>query len=700
MTKFALPLGGVLTALLLFPAPGRSQTVSIVSGNGQLVCLACPINGGSFVPLTVSVVSSSGSPMANTSVKWTASAGEGSTPTTSTTVTNASGIASYTFVPFFPFPGVNFIQSTVTAVVGTSSVQFIETAAVPTGQTGLPSITVTLVAPISPQPLTGTAGATGSSPIKVQVSGIQGLNGGGLAGIALQLISTGGASVACATQAGQPFGVVLTTSTGLATCTPVFGKTLGTGSYTIAVGVNYAKYFPASVTVTNGPPALIKLISGNTQTVNAGSLAPLPLTAEVEDLGGNGAAGGHVSWAVQGNGTLTDTVTTSPAGGIVSTRVTVGSGGSITVTASLTGTTSSITFTINIRTNVSQFDVVSGNGQSTQINTAFAPLIVQVNDNGAPLANVTVSFTVTSGSATLGAANVTTNTAGQATETVTAGPTAGAIVITAAIAGSSVSPLVFDLTSSTGPVLTAFTNAAGYQKEFISPCSLATIFGSGLATGIQGVVGSFLEPPYLLAGVSVTFSNIPAPILDVANENGQESVTVQVPCEVTPGAVPVVVTVDGGSTPTTVNVLEYSPGIFQTVGSDGTTRAVLVRPDGSFVSLSNPAHLGEVIRMYVTGIGQTNPPLSTGQLYDPLVNDEPEDLDVTAQMVVGVNNAGVVVLSAKYLQGTLGVYEVDFQVPQNTTTTNNAPFAIAVYVPTPNGLSLVFGNPSLIPIQP
>jgi hypothetical protein len=103
--------------------------------------------------------------------------------------------------------------------------------------------------------------------------------------------------------------------------------------------------------------------------------------------------------------------------------------------------------------------------------------------------------------------------------------------------------------------------------------------------------------------------------------------------------------------------------------------------------------------MFVTGLGQTAPALNTNEI-DPLVTDSngdlvPQDLNVLANVVVGVNNGGALVLSAKYAFFGVGVYEVDFQVPENTPLSNNAPFAIAVY----QGKNLLFGNPSLIPIQ-
>ena len=103
--------------------------------------------------------------------------------------------------------------------------------------------------------------------------------------------------------------------------------------------------------------------------------------------------------------------------------------------------------------------------------------------------------------------------------------------------------------------------------------------------------------------------------------------------------------------------------------------------------------------MYATGLGQTSPPLVTGQtvalVEDASGNLVPQEQDVTARVVVGVNNAGVRVVAAKAAYGLVGVYEVQFEVPSGTATGNDAPFAIAVY----QGTSLLFGNASAIPIQ-
>jgi len=589
-------------------------------------------------------------------------------------------------------------QSTVTAAVGASTVQFTETSVVPSLETGFAPVQITLLSPLPGQAFTGTAGQTATTPIQVQVLVTQlGLEQG-LPGVAVQIVSgPSGATASCMSPAGQQPGTVLTGSNGTATCNLVFGGAIGTGIYTVEVGATYGGFSPGALTVTAGPAAVVKVISGNNQSINPGALAPLALTAEVTDLGGNPVQGATVSWSASAGATLSDTVTTSASNGQVSTRVTAGSSGPEEVTVTL-NSTAQVTFTVDVNTIVTVLQIVSGNNQSIAVNTAFPdPLIVQVNDQATPVAGVDVSFAVTSGSAVLSAPSASSNTAGQAQITVTAGATAGPITITATVGDFT---QTFNLTAApAGPVVTAIGNGAGFQVGFISPCSLATIVGTGLATGIQGAVTSFLEPMSQMAGVSVQFGTAAAPILSVVNENNQQSVTVQVPCETTPGPVPVVVTVGGGSTTVPpVTVLPISPGIFQTTMSDGVLRAVLVRPDGSYVSLQNPARIGEVIRMYATGLGQTSPPIVTDQTV-PLVTDAsgnltPEAMPVTAQVVIGVDNAGVQVVSAQYAYGMVGVYEVQF-VLQSADTGNNIPFAILMFQ---NGQA-VFGNPSAIPVQ-
>jgi len=717
MQKLEVFAGSFLTALFLFPAFSQAQTISIISGNGQLVCPDCK-SGSNYTPLVVQVNNAAGSPVANVTVTWTATQ-LGYPPVTATSTTNSSGQASYNFQGYAFFLGSNFLPATVVAsaqVNGiTTSLQFVETTATP-DMFGAAPVVVGLVPLASPPVLTGLAGQTASTPIVVSVLGTF----GALPGIqvALQSGTKGQPTVTCATQPGQQAGTVITDSTGTATCTPVFGSQIGTGSYNIYVGGNFENFGATKLTVTYGPPAVIKIITGNNQSVNSGALAPSALVAEVTDLGGNPSTGVAVKWSVTaGAATLTNEVTTTFSSGAaigdVSTLVTP-TAGPVQVTVALVSNSAvKAVFTINVNTVITALQIVSGNAQPpAKEGAAFAdPLIVQVNDNSTPVPGATVNFAVASGSATLSAASALTNAQGQAQVTATAGATAGPVAITASVkSGSTTYSQTFNLTViPLGPVITAVVNAAGFTQApaVASPCSLVTISGTGFATALQGVVAAFIAPQTQVAGVSVQFGGVSAPILYVANIGGQESVSVQVPCEVPasaavpPATVPMVVTAaNAASAPFPVAVTTYSPGIFQFTDTDGQTRAVLVRQDGSFITLANPARPGDTLRMFVTGLGQTTPPLFTNE-FDPLVSDAngnlvPQALPVSASLLVGVDNGGVLIYSAKYAYGMVGVYEVEFQLPQNAAATNNAPLAIVAYQEPTN---LFWGNSSLIPIQ-
>jgi uncharacterized protein (TIGR03437 family) len=599
----------------------------------------------------------------------------------------------------------------------TASVQFVETTAIPYGESGTAADLINLVPASSPPVLSGTAGQT-LAPIQVSVIGVYGPLQN--VQVRLQPEASGVPGVMCGNApAGQQPGTVFTNSDGLATCNPLLGKT-GTGTYTLVVG-DTVSYSPTTLTVKPGPAAILTCAGGcSPQNVNQGSKAPQALIAQVTDAAGDLISGAAVDWTVtEGSATLGEPTTSTISDGQTSNTVTPTVGPTVQVTATLANpaagsTATKFVYTINVLQVITGVTAVSGTPQTAEAGKAFTdPLIVQVNDNTTPVDNAIVTFKVTSGPVTLSAATAATNAQGQAQVTVMAGaatvPTP--VVITASVTSGTLSyTATFNLTvNPSGPVILSVVNSAGFQNQFVSPCSLATLYGLNLTPGLQGIASYFIEPQYQVAGVTVQLggsSGAFAPILDVANVDNVESVSFQVPCgtPVSSGqpatGYPVVVAVNGvASAAFMVSILPLSPGIFQFQDTDGMTRAVLVRQDGSFASATNPVTPGETVRMFATGLGQTTPPLTTNE-FDPLVPGPnnllvPQTLVVNASVVVGIDNAGVLVTSAQYAYGMVGVYEVDFVVPQSAPAGNNAPFAIGLY----QGTNLLFGNSSLIPIQ-
>ncbi|MCL4401474.1 MAG: hypothetical protein M1436_02240, partial [Acidobacteria bacterium] len=627
MARFSLRLLGVLAALALCGI-ASGQSISIVSGNGQLSCPLCLPNASPFFDnLVVLVKDAAGKPAANVPVTFTVN-GTGTVDYTSSTTKNtgADGTATVSFqqpVTYGISFGVAYQQSTVTATAQGASVVFYETTGLTDQSTGIAQVSSPqLISPVAGTLLSGRAGQPSTTPVQVKVSSLFGV---GIPNVELKLVpvtATGttdanAPSISCQAATGSSGTSVLTDTGGTATCTPVFGGRIGTGQFNIQIGGHFATFGPFNFEVTPGLPCALRILNNSDkQTANVGQMLPGPLVAQVEDCGGNTLPNVAVNWAVtQGTATFVNRRDTSDVNGRVSTNLTVGgAGGPLQVTLSVpagqtaTGQAVSVQFNFTVAVTVTELQKLSGDNQSAIVNQAFGqPLTVQVNNGAQPVPNVAVNFAVTSGSVTLSAASGTTDAQGRASVNATAGANTGAAVVTASIGTFSTA---FNLTvAPPGPQNVRFLNGAGFQPNFISPCSVATLTGTGLAPGIQGSVVPampFGPLPLLLGGVTVQFGNSYAPLYSVNNLNGQESLSVEVPCELQPGNVQVTVRVGTGSGTFTAPVQAVAPGIFETSAnmSDNRRRAILLKPDGTFVTLENPARKGEIIRVYVTGIGR------------------------------------------------------------------------------------------------
>jgi uncharacterized protein (TIGR03437 family) len=729
----------VLAAVLagLFCAHTASaQNITKVSGDGQLVCQLCFY----FSPMIVQVTDSNGVPQPNVTVNWAiTSGGVGAQLLLGATTTTASdGTTSNTYAYISEPSAISILtlyaQNTVQASTSNAAVAFSLTQALYDPYN--PSIQVVSVSAgtfvqslLIGDRLSGQAGSTGGTPIQVYISASR---GGAIPNVSLQLVNyqdpSSGPVVNCAgtAAAGDP-NMVLSDSTGSASCSPVFGGVPGTGQFYILVGAGGVPQSsdptvppptsnwvigPLRLTVTAAQPGLIKVTQGNGQSAAPGQVLAAPLQVEVDTAAGTPVAGQQVNWTVSPAGAANLSGSTTPTDVTGRTAVTATfaatAAGTVQITAACPAcpaSAGSVTFSVTAvpLVTVTGLSIVSGNNQSALVNATFGlPLVVQVNaSNGQPAANVGVQFSVT-GPASLSSSTVNTDSTGRAQISVQAAATTGPVTVTVTAGTFS---QTFSLTVlPPGPTLTAsnFYNGADFQAGSISPCSIATIIAPGLAPGIQGVVtpGSlFGALPYLLASDAVSFNGTPAPIFNVANVSGQQQITFQVPCEVAPASsVPVMVTV-GSAPPAAVNVpvLAASPGIFQTTMSDGVSRAVLVRPDGSFVSLTNPARRGEIVRAYATGLGVTSPSVGTNATAIPGA-----DAIVQGALIMGVTNTagqgeGVRVTSARVAPDLIGVFEIPFQVPSDAATGNNVSFSIGVI---PVGSSTpIYSATAKIPIQ-
>ena len=202
-------------------------------------------------------------------------------------------------------------------------------------------------------------------------------------------------------------------------------------------------------------------------------------------------------------------------------------------------------------------------------------------------------------------------------------------------------------------------NAANYYSygTQIAPGELVTLQGVGIGpqTGAIGSPGANGLLPTNLAGVQVFFDQFAAPLMYV--QSGQ--INAQVPWEIAGQAsTQVQVTYNGTPMKTfSLSVVNAVPGLFYL--SYPARQAAVLNADGSINSVTNPAKAGDVIALFGTGAGPTNPAGVTGGIWGP-GSGTLLTLPVTVQ--IGGINAPVVYAGAA--PGLVsGFFQINVQVP-------------------------------------
>jgi len=712
--------------LVLGVAVAHAQTITKVSGDGQLVIQSI----FSSSPMVVLLRDASGNPIPNAKVTWTVSSGPGtiqvlSAPGTTAApgVTGPNGESYASFVASVPNPQQSYISATVTASYQNASVTFTEISVGTTNNT--PNVQAFPTPLPTSAHLSGSAGAQGSVPINVQflvTQGPESNQGVGGVGISATMDNPADAStIACAG------GTVYSNAAGVATCNLVYGGKIGQGSFTLSAGG--LQNFDYTYAVTPGAPAVVNIISGNNQSGTPGQALPSPLVGQLTDIGGNVLAGVPMTFSSVPAGAMTfsNFNAATDATGRISAIATLGNvvGAVQAQLATTSAPTVSALFNETANILVAGMSYVAGNQQSTLIDTAFPdPLVVEVTDpNGNPVQGATVTWTVSSGSAVVSSASVTTGANGQASVTVTAGATAGPVVIIASTTTPTATfTQTFNLTvTPPGPVCDTvisdndtFFNGASYAPNFIAPGGIALIYCSGIANAIQGVVTSnelgFGPLPYQVQGVTVQFGDAPvsAPIYYLANQNGKQWIAVQVPFGIlgtNPSGtlVPVTITANGepNVSPLSAPVMAAAPGFLEWVGSDGKTRAILLHADGSVVDVDTPAHMaqpGETLTAFVTGLippvdSSGNSVIATNEFAPP-----GSDVIITTPVVMGVGHVGIAPPTAKYAHDLVGVWEVTFVVPSSASSGDKS-LDIGVPDPTNDNKLILNKRGSIIPVN-
>jgi uncharacterized protein (TIGR03437 family) len=290
--------------------------------------------------------------------------------------------------------------------------------------------------------------------------------------------------------------------------------------------------------------------------------------------------------------------------------------------------------------------------------------VLLVNDCGVAVTNgqVAVSFTNGDPPLTLAAVN---GTAGLYAATWTPKQSAAQMTISAVATASGFAAATAQISGSVAPnavpTLTANGTTLPYNSQVggaVAPGSIIEITGSNLAN--LPVSATSAPLPAALSGTSVMIGGITAPLFYVT----PSQIEAQVPFSLSPSQqYQLVVNANGALTPPqTVQVSAASPAL--AANGDGSVIAQHW-DDGSLVTATNPAVPGEYLVFYLVGMGAVSNPVAEGAA-TPVNPLSP----VTTTPVVKLGGSTVAVLFAGLTPESVGLYQIDIQVPNVSTAGN------------------------------
>ncbi len=201
--------------------------------------------------------------------------------------------------------------------------------------------------------------------------------------------------------------------------------------------------------------------------------------------------------------------------------------------------------------------------------------------------------------------------------------------------------------------------ASGNSNAGVAPGSVASIFGANL--GAETVVGQENPLVQSLGGVSARIGERFLPLFFVSP--GQ--INLQVPPDLEEGEKAIVINSVGmPDVQVKFRVVRNAPGLFQRA-EEGEMFAVAAHANGSAITGEAPAHPGELVTLYGTGFGPTDPlrPLGFGVAAQP-------KLTIVDAVSIAIGEDSLPAESALAIAGSVGLDGIAFRIPDGTPASN------------------------------
>jgi uncharacterized protein (TIGR03437 family) len=239
-------------------------------------------------------------------------------------------------------------------------------------------------------------------------------------------------------------------------------------------------------------------------------------------------------------------------------------------------------------------------------------------------------------------------------------------IINLTVSGFTVLPWSYDA-SVAPPSIKKIVNAADLSGG-IAPGGLISVFGASLSP--VNLATSEIPLPTALADSCLTVNGLPVPILFVS----PNQLNAQMPFE-TVGNVSVILRTPGGSSDSfNLQVVPTAPSVFHSgvAGPNTDVPTVFRNTNNQLVTDSDPIHKNDVLVIYLTGMGATTPSVATG-MPSP-----------TSPLAVALNKPTVTIGTSQLgllyyglAPGSVGVYQINVQVPSNIKAGLNLPLTIS-----------------------
>ena len=293
-----------------------------------------------------------------------------------------------------------------------------------------------------------------------------------------------------------------------------------------------------------------------------------------------------------------------------------------------------------------------------------ATLVVQLNDDcGNPVSNASVTASFSNSDPPL---MLREGQPGSYNATWQPGVVSQQMVVTLQAQAAQLKPAIVKLTGTINGNPTAppslFEN--GTVNVFnrvpagaLAPGMIIEVYGAGLAT-VKGNPG-VLPLPDTFQGTSLIVGPYQAPLYFVSS--GQ--LDVQVASELVANQqYPVIASLNGAlSVPVLADIAAFQLGV--AAQADGTVIAQH-GANSAYVTANSPAKPGEVVVIYLSGMGATNPAVKSGQ---PAPSSEPL-ARVTNQPTVTLDGQTASVQFAGLSPASVGLYQINFVVPKGART--------------------------------